>query len=147
MKIEAHVIGEPKGQPRPKAYRRGNRAAVYDPGTANGWKLAVAGALRDLLPDEPYAGPVAVSAKFILPRPKRLMRKKDPEGELLHTSKPDSDNLLKAVMDVCSDIQLWRDDTQVVDVFVQKRYAAKNGRPGMHLIIESIAIGGRNSRT
>ena len=145
MKIEAHVLGEPKGQPRPKAYRRGTRAAVYDPGAANGWKMAVAGALRDLLPEEPYSGPVAVSAKFIMPRPKRLLRKKDPEGELLHTRKPDSDNLLKAVMDVCSDIQLWRDDTQVVDVFVQKRYAAKNGRPGMHLIIES--IGGRNSRT
>lgn len=138
MHIEAHVAGVPKPQPRPRVYKRGNHAGIYNPDSADGWKLSVACELLKNIPNTPYMGPVSLAAKFILPRPKRLMRKTDPAGEMLHMAKPDSDNLLKAVMDVCSDIQLWGDDKQVVDVFVQKRYAAKGSPSGMHLIIESI---------
>lgn len=138
MRIEAHIIGEPKGQPRPRAYSRGGKAGVYDPGTANGWKTLVAAQMRELLLSEPMTGPIAVTAKFLMPRPKRLQRAKDPAGEIAHTSKPDPDNLIKAVMDVCSDLHVWEDDRQVVDLYVSKRYAAKDGRPGMHLVIESI---------
>ena len=138
MRIDIRVLGEPKGQPRPRAFRRGNRAAVYDPGTAEGWKSLIAVALRDCTPQIPHDGPVCVTARFLMPRPKRLMRKRDPDTELLHTSKPDTDNLIKAVLDVCTQLSVWNDDSQVVDVFVQKRYAAKTGRPGMHLIIESM---------
>ena len=34
MRYEFFVAGEPKPQPRVRAYRLGNRAGVYDPGTA-----------------------------------------------------------------------------------------------------------------
>ena len=34
--ISFTVLGDPKGQPRPKAFSRGGHAAVYDPGTAEG---------------------------------------------------------------------------------------------------------------
>ena len=44
-------------------------------------------------------------------------------GELMPTTKPDADNVLKAVLDGCNGV-LWRDDVQVVDVRVRKRYAA-----------------------
>lgn len=138
MKIEAHVLGEPKGQPRPRAYSRGGRAGVYDPGTANGWKVMVASQIRELLLSEPFTGPVAVSMRFLMPRPKRLQRAKDPAGEIPHVTKPDPDNLAKAVMDVCSDLGVWGDDRQVTDLFVQKRYASKDGRAGMHLVIQSL---------
>lgn len=138
MRIEARVYGDPKPQPRPRAFRRGAHAAVFNPATAEGWKSLIAAAIRDQLPPAPYEGAVSVSARFILPRPKRLQRRKDPDGELLHTAKPDGDNLIKAVLDACSQISVWRDDAHVVDLFVQKRYAAKDGRPGLHLIIASI---------
>lgn len=138
MRIEAHVLGEPKGQPRPRAYSRGGKAGVYDPGTANHWKMLVAAQMRDLLLSDPMPGPVSVSIKFVMPRPKRLQRSKDPAGEIPHITKPDPDNLAKAVLDVCSDLGVWRDDRQVCDLFVQKRYTRKDGRSGMHLVIESI---------
>jgi Holliday junction resolvase RusA-like endonuclease len=113
-------------------------ARAYDSGTAEGWKALIAASLQSSLPAQPYEGPVSVSAKFLMPRPKRLQRRKDPPGELPHTAKPDGDNLVKAVLDVCSQINVWRDDAQVVDTFIQKRYAAKDGRPGLHLIIQSM---------
>ena len=45
------------------------------------------------------------------------------DGRLLPTSKPDTDNVLKAVLDGCNGV-LWRDDVLVVDVRIRKRYAA-----------------------
>ena len=138
MRIQVTVFGEPKAQPRPRAFKRGDRASVYNPSTAEGWKSIISMTLRDHIPEVPFDGPVSLSARFLMPRPKRLLRKNDPAGEVLHISKPDCDNLVKAVMDVCTQISVWNDDSQVVDQFTQKRYAAKDGRPGMVLIIESI---------
>lgn len=138
MRIDVRVYGLPKGQPRPRAFARGGKARVYDPGTAEGWKSAVAAALLPSIPESPEEGPVSVTARFLMPRPKRMLRMKAPSGEVPHTNKPDADNLVKAVMDTCSQVRVWNDDTQVVDLFVQKRYASKDGRPGMHLIIQSI---------
>ena len=42
----AFVHGEPKAQPRAKAFARNGRAGIYDPGTAEGWKGAIAAALQ-----------------------------------------------------------------------------------------------------
>ena len=49
------VNGDPKPQPRPKAFKRGKHAAVYDPGTAEGWKGSIALAARELTPASPAA--------------------------------------------------------------------------------------------
>ena len=52
--ISFSVDGEPKAQPRPKAFARnfGNKwqARVYDPGTAEGWKSLIAIAVKPHLP-------------------------------------------------------------------------------------------------
>jgi Holliday junction resolvase RusA-like endonuclease len=44
-------------------------------------------------------------------------------GDVLPTSKPDADNVVKAVFDGLNGV-LWRDDVLVVDLRVRKRYAA-----------------------
>ena len=35
------AAGSPKGQPRVRAFVRGNHAGVYDPGTANEFKTSI----------------------------------------------------------------------------------------------------------
>jgi Holliday junction resolvase RusA-like endonuclease len=124
------VQGEPKGQPRPRAFSRGGHAAVYDPGTAEGWKGAIALAARPFLPAEPLDCPLRCDIAFFFPRPKRLMRAKDPDGPIPHTTKPDKDNLEKAVLDTLTQIRFWKDDALVYDGHVVKFYAAKGARPG-----------------
>lgn len=126
------VRGVPKAQPRPKAYRRGDRAGVYDPGTADGWKdaIALAGARLATV----IEGPIRVLLVFNLPRPKRLMRKKDPIGCVAHTSKPDADNLAKAVLDAMTDCGWWQDE-QITDLRVVKRYHGKGGWPGATVVV------------
>lgn len=142
--IMVFVAGYPKGQPRPRssvyfsAKKQKHMSRVYDVGTAEEWKSRIAAELNQHLPESPVDGPVAVSARFVMPRPKKLLRKSDPDGTMTHTTKPDADNLIKAVMDVCSQIGVWRDDKQVADLLVQKRIASKAGRPGLHLVISEL---------
>lgn len=41
------------------------------------------------------------------------------------TSRPDSDNIVKLLLDVCSDLNMWDDDAQVACLEVRKFYAEK----------------------
>jgi Holliday junction resolvase RusA-like endonuclease len=128
------VAGLPKGQPRPRAFARmmGARAVarVYESGTAEGWKGDIAIASAKSKPDRPLSGPVRVDITWLLPRPKRLMRRVDPEGEMPCTAKPDRDNLDKAVLDAMTRLGWWADDAQVYAGYIEKLYHAKSGRPG-----------------
>jgi crossover junction endodeoxyribonuclease RusA len=129
------VRGHPKAQPRPKACKRGAHAGVYDPGTASQWKALVVLAARPLRPAAPLEGALSVSIDFLLPRPQSLCRKKDPAGEIPCTTKPDRDNLEKAVLDALTQDGWWRDDAQVCAGEVRKLYHAKDGVPGARITI------------
>jgi crossover junction endodeoxyribonuclease RusA len=115
--------GSPKGQPRPRAFSRGGKAAVYDPGTAEGWKSAVADAAKDLA-GLSVLHPLSVTLTFFMPRPKRHFRTygglKASSPVFLHDSKPDVDNLAKAVLDALTAIRVWQDDDQVCELVVKK---------------------------
>ncbi|HNQ90986.1 MAG TPA: RusA family crossover junction endodeoxyribonuclease [Verrucomicrobiota bacterium] len=128
--IEFFVAGEPKAQPRPRAFVRGGRARVYDPGTAEGWKGQVALAARDHLPFKPIDLAVAVHLRFHMPRPRGHygragLKASAPEH---HVGKPDVDNLAKAVLDALVAIGFLQDDRFVRSLLVTKRYA--NTAPG-----------------
>lgn len=127
------VQGDPKGQPRPRAFlnKRTGRAAVYDKGTAEGWKSQVAEAARPFLPGSPLQGPIKVNVCFMFARPQRLMKKSSPEGMIPHISKPDTDNAVKAILDCLTQIRLWEDDSLVSALAVEKFYVKKElQRPG-----------------
>ena len=95
--VDAWVPGDPKAQPRPRAFARGNRIRMYDPGTAAAWKARVIESLRPWKPERQIDAPVLMVIEFYLPRPQRLLRAKDSEDPISCGSKPDLDNLIKAV--------------------------------------------------
>ncbi len=103
----------------------------------NSYKATVRLAARDLGLIEPIDGPVRVDIDFYLPRPKRLMRRKDPPGAIPHTAKPDRDNLEKATTDALKGL-LWRDDAQICDGRVRKWYAEKDGVPRVEIEIREV---------
>lgn len=139
------VYGDPKGQPRPRAFVRktaaGFKARVFDSGTAENWKSLVAEAAKPYLPPAPIGGPVRLEICFLLPRPQRLNGKKHPPQAIPHTAKPDTDNLVKAIMDCLSQLRFWEDDRQVYRITASKHYVEKGGRPGaiVSVIDHSIA--------
>lgn len=124
--------GLPKGQPRPRAFSRGGKAAVYDPGTAEGWKSEIAIACKEVAGLR-LAGAIELSLTFFMPRPKSHYRTygglKNSVPVYLHTQKPDRDNLEKAVMDCLTNIGVWLDDSQVCAGPVLKYWE----QPGTHL--------------
>ena len=128
----------PKGSPRPRAASFGGHARVYVPKSAQDWKRQVALAAEPHMPRERIAEPVRVDVLFLLERPKRLLRRKDPDGLIWHDKKPDRDNLDKAVLDALA--PYWADDTLVCVGTLVKAYHAKDGRPGLVVRVRSASL-------
>lgn len=128
------VYGVPKGQPRVKAFFNKNigKARVYTPGTAESWKGLVALMAGQAMPGAPrlLSGPIRLGLAFYFPRPARLLRKKDPDGLIYHTAKPDFDNLSKGVADVLTEVGVLSDDAIVCSWYGDKFYAARGQATG-----------------
>jgi len=139
--ISFWCLGVPKAQPRAKAFSRGGRAGVYDPGTANDWKTVVRNAALKVWDQKTIDEPVSVALHFSLPRPQSHYKKNGllkPDAERWVTKKPDLDNLEKAVLDALTDIGLWRDDSLVVYVTKSKVYAAGPESQGCTVTISGV---------
>lgn len=143
MTISFFAQGSPKGQPRPRAFamKFGNKyqARVYDSGTAEGWKGCIAVAAKDFIPAQPLEFPIRLTLIFYMPRPKSHFAKDGtikPTAPSWFTSKPDNDNLEKAVCDSLTVLGMWKDDSYVVKSTTVKAYA--NGKTGCDIIIEDI---------
>ena len=143
--ISFFVAGIPKGQPRVKAaIRKGcAHAVVYDPGTADAWKMAVALSARSVRTTPQITAPVALGITFCMPRPLshykggNVARGLKDNAPTYHTAKPDADNLAKAVMDALTNLGgIWHDDAQVAQLTVEKRYA-RNGNGAQIEITEA----------
>ena len=145
--ISFFVSGEPKGQPRPRAFARkmGGKfvARVFDAGTAEAWKSCIAAAAAQHKPAEPIAGPVRLRLCFYLARPKghytggKIERGLRATAPHYHTGKPDADNLAKAVMDALTQCGwFWLDDAQVSVLTAIKRYGDITGNGAMIEIAE-----------
>lgn len=142
MPISVFIEGEPKAQPRARAFSRKTATSIitrmYDPGTADGWKGCV---MRALAPwaNRELSGPVRIDLTFFFPRPKYMLTKKFPEHEVWHTKKPDRDNCEKAVLDAMKDIKVLADDCVVCDGRLRKFIVRKNGgRIGAYLRLTAL---------
>ena len=130
------ITGEPKGQPRPRAFARkmGNVhvARFYDSDVADVWKRAVRRALFETLEQtrwELTLAQVSVSITFAMPRPKSHSGAKGLKlsAPVAHVGKPDVDNLAKLILDqITKSGRIWRDDSQVVSLRVEKLWASGN---------------------
>jgi Holliday junction resolvase RusA-like endonuclease len=123
--IKFYVSGEPKGQPRPRAFALNGKARVFDPGTAEGWKSCVAMAAKPYIPHIPINQAVELSITFLMPRPKKHFDRSGLKtgAPCFFTKKPDTDNLAKAVMDALTILGMWTDDALVCDLTSKKRYS------------------------
>lgn len=142
--------GDPKGQPRPRAFVRKMGAQfvarVYDAGTAEGWKGSVALVAREVLSGRSFGGPLAVELTFYFRRPKGHVNSKGmlkPAAPRFHTSKPDADNAAKAVLDALTQLGAWSDDSQVSDLRVRKEYAAPSDPAGALVVISELVEGAK----
>lgn len=121
------IPGQPQGKGRPRAVKIGGFTRLASDKKTVAYEGLIAHAAQAALAGRPLLdGPVAINLFIDCQVPASWSGKKQREalaGEHMPTTKPDADNVLKAVCDGCNGV-LWRDDVQVVDVRLRKRYAA-----------------------
>ena len=113
------IAMEPRGKQRPRIVKRANCAypvAITPDQTVNA-ENRVQGHVAGEWQRPPVEGPlqVQITVQLLKPKSKPKTRPSWP------TSKPDADNYAKLVLDALNGV-LWRDDSQVVRLFVEKTY-------------------------
>ena len=120
------VPGKPIGKGRPRIGKVGGFSRMFTPEkTVNyeglvGWTAAQAMAGRPLI-----AGPVSVVLHIAAEIPASWSKAKQARataGAEFPTTKPDMDNVIKAVFDAMNGV-VWKDDVQVVSLKTTKAYA------------------------
>lgn len=135
-RISFTIPGAPRGKGRPRATVRGGRIRTYTDDRTASYEALVALAAQAAYKGAPLTGPVGVHIVVVLPRPKRLTRRKDPTGLIPAPARPDVDNVVKAILDGAA--ALWVDDGQVVDLYAQKRYAEVGGQPRAEVLVMEV---------
>lgn len=134
------VPGEPVAQPRQRHGVRKIRgrlmSAPYrdDKHPVHTYKQAVQLSARTAHQGDVLAGPVRLVVEFVFPRPAYMTWKRKAMPRVLHTAKPDNDNLIKAVKDALNGA-VWRDDAQVCSESIDKFYAAGDEQPHTLIIV------------
>lgn len=87
------------------------------------WRQDVVSAAEDALSNipgfRPFQGPVHLIVEFYLPRPKSAPKTR----RVVPAVTPDLDKLIRSTADALKTAAVWRDDSQVVDITIRKRYA------------------------
>lgn len=120
------IPGTPVGKGRPKFARRGTFTVAYTPEkTASYENLVKLAAAEAMGGREVISGAVCVGIHLFVTPPASWSQKKQRDAisgrGIFPTTKPDVDNVIKGIFDAMNEI-VWKDDKQVVDVVVSKRY-------------------------
>lgn len=137
FEVPAIPVAQPRQRHRAVVLKSGRTIVTnYTPRTApvNAFKATVRLAFRRAWPGTPLDGPISLQLDFRLPRPRAKIWKRKPMPSYPHTSKPDIENLCKAVMDALTGLA-WRDDSQVWSLHATKQVCSGDESPGVAVCI------------
>ena len=124
------IPGEPQGKGRPRVGRIADHASMFTPAKTAAYEGLIAHAAQQAMAGAaPVECACAVQVSITVSVPRSWPKKKTAAallGEVYPTTKPDTDNVVKAVFDGMNGV-VWRDDVQAVDLAVKKRYGATPG--------------------
>lgn len=136
------IPGQPQGKGRPRATAHGGRARMYTPAKTASYEGLIAMVAGTAMGSQALLeGAAFVSLDIRCQVPASWSKKKQAQalaGEIHPTTKPDVDNVEKAVFDGLNGV-VWKDDVQVIEVAKRKRYAAV---PGVVVTIRPIEHAG-----
>ena len=147
MLIRFTIPGEPVAWARPRVVTTGPFPRFFEAKEVTSWRqharLFALEAMREL-DGRLLSGPLSMSCTFYFSRPGRLVWKTRPMPEVHKDTKPDDDNLRKALSDAFEGIVYWN-DAQISDAIIRKRYCPGPGfgdtRPRVEVVIEELAAG------
>lgn len=143
MRIAFRVNAEPLPQPRqrfrtakvggkviPVAFRPKNLPV-------QSYKDSIRKAAREVHHGPPLTGPLKVDVVAVFPRLKSMRKKTRPMLREWKSTKPDNDNMEKAVWDALTGL-LWHDDSQIADNRFRKFFADGQEIPHLIVIVQPI---------
>lgn len=128
--IKFKYMGEPIGKGRPRVTARGGKFAhAYTPKRTKDFEDAIRFEFMasncEKMPVYDKDIPLQAEMTFAFGVPKSYTKKKREaclKGNVMHTKKPDTDNVVKSVLDALTDAA-FVDDSQIVKVTAEKIYA------------------------
>jgi len=137
------VPGEPQGKGRARVGTIGGHARMFTPERTVAYEGLIAMAARDAMRGTPpFDCALRVELDIVQSVPASWSKKKRSaalSGAIRPTTKPDKDNVIKAVYDGGNGV-VWRDDVLIVDGAQSKRYGET---PGVHVRVA--VLGGEGS--
>lgn len=127
MPVKFEVLGVPVGKSRPKFTTVKGHAVAYTPAKTVNYETLVrlsyqqqcAGCMFDK--DKPLRA--IIRAFFPIPKSvSKMKREQMRDLRILHTKRPDVDNIVKAVLDALNGVAYY-DDSQIAEVMISKAYA------------------------
>ena len=118
---------EPISQLRPRASSRGCHVRIYDPKKVKHYKNLLHCLVTERYKKPPLTVALSVSLLFYRPVQKSISnveRQRRLSNQHKPTVKPDVDNYIKSTLDALNGV-LWEDDSQIVKLTAEKRYAEK----------------------
>ena len=115
----------PKPQARSRFSTRGGFAKAYKSKAQRDEEDWIAFYLKEHVPESPIECGVKLKVICYMPIPKSTSKKKRAQMELglvAHIKTCDVDNLAKNLFDVMTKMRFWKDDRQVFDLHIVKRY-------------------------
>lgn len=130
MILHFHVPGQPVGKGRPRIGKVGNHARMFTPEkTVNYEGLVALAAQQAMAGAALLEGACEVKLRIDCQIPTSWSQKKQraaAAGAIRPTTKPDADNVIKAIFDAMNGV-VWKDDVQAVELAVSKRYSEVPG--------------------
>lgn len=137
MVIDFTVPGQPQGKGRARIGKVGAFARMFTPAKTVAYEGLIAHAAHQAMAGRPLLeGTVSVSMHIDCQIPSSWSAKKRAQalvGSVYPTTKPDADNVIKAIYDGLNGV-LWHDDAQVVEGHQLKRYSAT---PGVRVVVKA----------
>ena len=142
MEIKFTVPGIPKGKERPRVCRINGRSLTYTPKQTIEYEELVrasytAGSKIFFDKDTPLE--ISIIALFSIPKSVgKKLKNSMLTGDILPTKKPDSDNIIKIILDALNGVAYWDDSqAQVCRAYFEKMYAEI---PETRIIIKEINL-------
>lgn len=119
VSFRVYGIPVPKARARTVKTKTG-KTITYTPDKTADWENSVRAQALEHRPEKLLDGPLGVGLVFHLPRPKSAKKRRFP-----HT-RPDLDNLTKAVLDALRGV-IYLDDSRIVSKYTVKVYSDEPG--------------------
>lgn len=140
MEIKFTVPGNPRGKQRPRICRIRGKTITYTPKETTEYEKLVKASYTAVSKAKFERNlPLEISILALYPVPKSVNKKLKSsmlKGGILPTKKPDSDNIIKIILDALNCVA-YRDDAQICKVYFEKMYAEK---PETKIIIKEINL-------